>query len=203
MSLKVLGITGGVGSGKSTVLEYLRSTYGAYLIECDEVARKLQEPGETCYEPMIRLFGEGILLPDQTIDRKAAAAVVFRDPSMREKLNAIVHPAVKERVRELTARSSEYPLTVIEAALLLDDDYDEVCDEIWYVYADEDVRRRRLKAGRGYPDDRITAMFRSQRSDESSRSLTSCTIDNSLDDTAVTWRQIDRALKARGIEKAF
>ena len=203
MSLKVLGITGGVGCGKSTVLEYLRSAYGAFLIECDEVARNLQEPGGACFGPMLELFGEEILLPDRTIDRKAVAAVIFKNPAMREKLNAIVHPAVKARVKELIAQSAAYPLTVIEAALLLDDDYGEICDEIWYVYASEEARRQRLKQSRGYDDERITSMFRSQRPDESFRRLTSCTIDNSADDPAAAFGQIDRALEERGIEKAF
>ena len=67
MNVYVLGITGGVGCGKSTVLQYLKEAYGAVLIECDEVARELQQPGRACYEPIIRLFGDGIVKPDGTI----------------------------------------------------------------------------------------------------------------------------------------
>ena len=199
--MKVLGITGGVGSGKSTVLNYLKVSYGAYLIECDEVARQLQEPGETCYRPMIELFGIQAMKPDNTIDRSAVAKMVFGNSLLRQKLNAIVHPAVKERVKQLIAEHADYPLIVVEAALLLDDHYDEICDEIWYIYADEDTRRRRLKSSRGYSDERITSMFQSQRSDDSFRALCAITIDNSSENVQNTFWQLDRALAHRNIRK--
>ena len=199
--MKVLGITGGVGSGKSTVLEYLRQAYGAYLIECDEVARDLQDPGEACYEPMIRLFGQQAVAADGSIDRGAVARLVFGDSDLRSKLNAIVHPAVKARVLPLIREHEDSPLIVVEAALLLDDGYDAVCDEIWYVYADEETRRERLKSSRGYTDERITQMFRSQRPDESFRALTSLTIDNSSQKIENTFLQVDQALALRKIGK--
>ena len=199
--MKVLGITGGVGSGKSTVLNYLKESYGAYLIECDEVARQLQEPGETCYRPMIELFGEQAVKPDNTIDRGEVAKMVFGNGLLREKLNAIVHPAVKKRVRQLVWEHADSPLIVVEAALLLDDHYDEICDEIWYIYADEDTRRRRLKSSRGYSDERITSMFQSQRSDDSFRALCALTIDNSSENVQNTFWQLDRALAHRNIRK--
>ena len=199
--MKVLGITGGVGSGKSTVLNYLKESYGAYLIECDEVARQLQEPGETCYRPMIELFGIQAVRPDNTIDRSAVAKMVFGNSLLRQKLNAIVHPAVKERVKQLIAEHADYPLIVVEAALLLDDHYDEICDEIWYIYADEDTRRRRLKSSRGYSDERITSMFQSQRSDDSFRALCALAIDNSSENVQNTFWQLDRALALRDIRK--
>ena len=201
MKMKVLGITGGVGSGKSTVLEYLRESYGAYLIECDDVGRKLQEPGETCYRPMIELFGRQVVKEDNSIDRRAVAQMVFRDSRLREELNAIVHPAVKERVNQLITEHQDSPLIVVEAALLLDDHYDEICDEIWYIYADEDTRRRRLKDSRGYTDERITQMFRSQRADESFRALCALTIDNSSENVQNTFWQLDNALARRDIAK--
>ena len=199
--MKVLGITGGVGSGKSTVLEYLRESYGAYLIECDDVGRKLQEPGETCYRPMIELCGRQVVKEDNSIDRRAVAQMVFGDSRLREELNAIVHPAVKERVNQLITEHQDSPLIVVEAALLLDDHYDEICDEIWYIYADEDTRRRRLKDSRGYTDERITQMFRSQRADESFRALCALTIDNSSENVQNTFWQLDNALARRDIAK--
>ena len=201
MKMKVLGITGGVGSGKSTVLEYLIESYGAYLIECDDVGRKLQEPGEICYRPMIELFGRQVVKEDNSIDRRAVAQMVFRDSRLREELNAIVHPAVKERVNQLITEHQDSPLIVVEAALLLDDHYDEICDEIWYIYADEDTRRRRLKDSRGYTDERITQMFRSQRADESFRALCALTIDNSSENVQNTFWQLDNALARRDIAK--
>lgn len=201
MGMQVLGITGGVGCGKSTVLRYLEEQYGAYLIECDSVARALQEPGEACYDPMVELLGRGILNEDLTINRSAAAGLVFQDSSLLSRLNAIVHPAVKQRVRELIAGEAQRSLIVIEAALLLEDHYDEICDEIWYIYADEETRRARLKMSRGYSDERIDRMFANQRSDESFRELTDLTIDNSSQNVQNTFGQLDAALILRGIAK--
>ena len=198
--MRVLGITGGVGCGKSTVLGYLKERYGAYLIECDRIARELQETDEACRRSMTRLFGHGIVNEDGTIDRQEIARMAFADRSLLDKLNGIVHPAVKKRVRELIEEQGESRLIVIEAALLLDDHYDEICDEIWYIYADEDTRRRRLKSSRGYTDERITQMFLSQRTDESFRALTQVTIDNSSDNVQNTFGQLDRELALRGVE---
>lgn len=213
----ILGITGGVGCGKSTVLEYLRNRYGAFLIECDEVARQLQTPGEVCYEPMLKLFsgrrgpedGPPLLNGDGSFNRKALASLVFSDRKLLEELNHIVHPEVKKRVRELISSyraqyakdssPSHRMLTVIEAALLLDDGYGEICDDIWYIYADEESRRARLKKSRGYTDEKIDDIFRNQRSDESFRSLCDLTIDNSSENLENTFRQLDEALSGRGI----
>lgn len=226
----ILGITGGVGCGKSTVLQYLRDHYGAVLIECDEVARQLQQPGGPCYEPMLRLFQEAaesrkkcpdrkkcageegclfFLNEDGSFNRGALAQLVFGDEKLLSALNAIVHPEVKKHVKEriLSCRRSPAsgetqggdPLIVIEAALLLEDHYDEICDEIWYVYAGEDVRRERLISGRGYSDEKIDRIFANQRSEESFRACCALTIDNSSENIENTFRQIDEALAARGI----
>jgi len=192
----VLGITGGVGAGKSTVLDYLENRCGAFLIKCDDIAAQLQKKGQPCYAPMVELFGEECVAEDGELDRGKIAARVFQDPVLRKKLNRIVHPAVKAQVKELIAESTS-ALAVIEAALLLDDHYDEVCDEIWYVYADEETRRSRLKASRNYSDERIDHMFSSQRSDASFRELCDEVIDNSSDLLKNTYGQIDTALRER------
>ena len=123
---------------------------------------------------------------------------VFDDPGLLKKLTEIVHPAVKQKVREEIEQHASYELIVVEAALLLDDHYDEICDEIWYIYASEKVRRQRLKSDRGYSDERIDEMFRTQRKEESFRELTDLTIDNSSDIIQNTCGQIDRALRERG-----
>ncbi len=196
----ILGITGGVGCGKSTVLDYLASEYGAFLIECDDVARDLQMPGEECYQPMVSLFrNSSAVYPDGSLNRKEIARLVFADPDLLRKLNGIVHPAVKRRVRELIASHGEYDLIVIEAALLLDDNYGEICDEIWYIHTDDEVRRERLKKSRGYSDQKIDKIFASQRSEESFRSGCVLSIDNSSENIQNTFRQLDEALMKRGI----
>ena len=102
--LIVLGITGGVGAGKSTVLDYLKRRYGARVLQCDEAAKILQEPGGSCYRPVAELFGEDVLGRDGRFDRGKIAAIVFTQEEFLEKLNAIVHPAVKKYVEEEITR---------------------------------------------------------------------------------------------------
>lgn len=96
--MRTIGITGGVGAGKSTVLAFLEKKYDAYVIQADEVGHLVMEPGEECYEPVIRLFGKDVIKNDKTIDRKRVSDVVFGQPDMLEQLNGIIHPAVKRYI---------------------------------------------------------------------------------------------------------
>lgn len=205
----ILGITGGVGAGKSTVLAYLAQSYGAKVLELDRVAEKLQQPGGACYEDMLRLLRpyaaaagreEDILLEDGKFDRKAVAALVFGDKKLLEQLNGIIHPAVREYVTDRVRSASPQELTVIESALLLDEErYDEMCDEIWYIYAPEEVRRERLRKSRGYSDDKITSIMNSQKSDAFFREHCEFIVDTSSNDVEIMYRQIDKGLSLHGI----
>ncbi len=193
--MKVLGITGGVGSGKSRVTDCLKEDYHAAVCRMDDVARELQQRGTQCYEEIVRNFGCGILAPDGEIDRGKLGEVVFSDPAKLALLNRIVHPAVLKKVRddirEKASRSVE--LYALEAALLPDVG-GELCDEIWYIYAAEEVRRARLADSRGYTDDKITRMIKSQPAEETFRQASTVTIDNSrsFEDTK---RQIGERLE--------
>jgi dephospho-CoA kinase len=139
------------------------------------------------------------------MNREAFTAKVFSDEGERNRLNAIVHPAVKRYIIkefEKEKQTGEHDYLILEAALLIEDHYDEICDEIWYVYADEHARRRRLKQSRGYSDDKITGMLANQRSDLSFRENCTVTIDNSSENLQNTFRQIDEALARRGVLKS-
>ena len=200
-NIRVLGITGGVGAGKSTVLDYLEKQYGAGVILCDEVARSLQEPGGSCYAPMKQLFGPDVLNPDGSFNRKRVAEQVFGDPRLLEKLNGIIHPAVHryvEREIQKTDREGAPSLLVIEAALLLEDHYDLLCDEIWYIYTSKRVRMKRLQESRGYSVERIRKMMKSQKPDGFFREHCQFTVDNSSDNMQNTYGQIDEGLKRHG-----
>ena len=179
--MKIIGITGGVGCGKSRVLRYLKEHYGASVYEADQIAKDLQEPGTECYKQIIADFGAGILQEDGRIDRPALAEIVFGHPKELEKLNAALHPAVKEEARRRIEEEKKRgtALFILEAALLLEDGYDRICDEIWYIYAAEEIRTERLMASRGYSAGRIQRMMASQRSETSFRMHCSRTIDNS------------------------
>lgn len=178
--MKVLGITGGVGSGKSRVLEYLSKSYGAVICQMDETARNLQKKGTRCYDRIVDVFGPDVLGRDGELDRNALGRVVFARREKLRQLNDIMHPEVLREVRhDIQRRASEgIKLYVVEAALLPDVGK-ELCDEIWYIYARENVRRQRLKESRAYTDEKISQMIASQPREESFRAVCSTVIDNS------------------------
>lgn len=179
--MKILGITGGVGAGKSEVLRYLEEEYKAVVCQLDEVAKELQMQGGICYQKIIDQFGTGILRDDRELDRQQLASIIFRDEEKRKILNEIVHPEVKRWVtHDMTEkRELEVPLYVIEAALLPEAGYEDICPELWYIYAREDVRRKRLKESRGYSDEKISQMMASQSSEDVFRKACRMVIDNS------------------------
>ena len=194
--MKIIGVTGGVGAGKSTVLDYLKKTYHARLILADLVGHEVMEPGLPAYDAIIETFGREILSEDQTIDRKKLGDIVFHKEEMRQKLNAIVHPAVKQEIlrRIEQAKLENVSYTVVEAALFLEENYDAFCNETWYIYTDEKIRRQRLKESRGYSDERIDQIFRSQKTHEEFQKRCLFMIDNNGSEEE-TFRQIDRRMK--------
>ena len=190
----VIGITGGVGAGKSQVLTFLKNEFGAEVILADEVGRELMEPGGACYRPVIELFGPGVVKTDGTLDRQMIAGIIFRDKAMLERQNQIIHPAVKMEISR-RCEESRADMVAVEAALLLEANYEDICDEFWYIYADEETRRMRLKLARGYSDERINAVMSNQLTDEAFRAGCRRVIDNS-GYFAKTERQIRAALAA-------
>ena len=179
--MKVIGITGGVGSGKSKVLEFLEQEYGAVVCQADHVAWELQRQGEPCYKEIVETFGCEILDKNLAIDRKKLGEIVFAGQEKLFALNAIMHPAVKQSILKQIEEEKRKGTSffVLEAALLLEDNYDVICDELWYVYADESARRRRLKQARAYSDEKINAIVAAQVSEEYYRNGCQKVIDNS------------------------
>ena len=200
--MKVLGITGGVGSGKSMVVDYITRTFRVRAIQADLVAHALMEPGGDCYERIAAYFGKEILKSDLTIDRKKLGAVVFADREKLKKLNSLVHPRVKEFIAA-EIRKERYAgktsLLVIEAALLIEDHYEVFCDEIWYVYAKKEVRQRRLVSMRGYSKEKVEQIMKNQLSDEEYRKYCHFIVDNSSDIVENTFKQIDKGLVEHGL----
>lgn len=192
----VFGITGGVGSGKSRVMEYLETTHGARVLLMDNLGHELMAKGAVCYNPILDLFGPEVLAEDGEFDRKAIGAKVFADRELLEKLNAIVHPAVKRRVEQLLEEAMQQGVDFffMESALILEEKYDSMCDELWFVYAEESVRRDRLKESRGYSEEKIDLILKNQLSEEEFRSHCSFVINNS-GDIEETKKQIDERMK--------
>ncbi len=167
--MKVIGITGGVGAGKSTVVGILERHYQTEYLHCDVIAHKLMEPGGDAYAELCHLFGREILNEDGTIHRGKLYEAAFQRANRVEELNACIHPkvrlAVEARLAEL--RNAGFSgLVLIEAALLIEAGYQEICDELWYVYAPEEVRRARLKESRGYTDEKVDELLKKQASEQ-------------------------------------
>ena len=194
--MKVIGITGGVGAGKSEILKFFKEKYHAIVVEADKVGHMLMEPGGACYYSIVEKFGSSILNGDQTINRGKLGKIVFSDEALLAELNKIIHPRVKSHIVSEIAKERAYHRTnyfVVEAALLIEDHYDVVCDELWYIHTEESVRAKRLKEARGYDDEKIASICANQKSPAEFRSACQVVIDNS-GDLADTYRQIEEQL---------
>lgn len=194
--MRTIGITGGVGSGKSEILSYIRKHYNCRIILADEAAHKLEEPGQICYQELVKLLGTEILNTDGRIHKGKMAAVIFKDKTMLQKVNAIVHPAVKNYIQQELQRETErnvYDFFFLEAALLIEEHYEKILDELWYIYAKEDIRRERLRKSRGYSDEKITQIIKEQSPEQIFRSYCKVVLDNSgtIEDV---YKQIDEKL---------
>lgn len=196
--MRLIGITGGIGAGKSEILSYIGKHYLCEIYLADQVAHAVKEPGQPCYEQLVALLGKEILTEDKRIDRAAMASRIFMDVKLLQKVNELVHPAVQkyllERIEE-ARHNPEVELFFIEAALLIETGYKDIVDEMWYIYAGEQVRRRRLADSRGYTPEKITQIMEKQLSEEAFRQACDFEIDNS-GSLEASYKQINQKLEA-------
>ena len=179
--MKVIGITGGVGAGKSAVLAFLDKRSDSRVIMADQVAHRLEEPGEACFEPLKALLGEDVLDAGGRIDKRKMAAAIFDDEALLDQVNGIVHPAVKAYLTaqiEKERTEGKLDWLFIEAALLIEEGYAKIVDELWYIHAEEALRRQRLKSSRGYTEEKITSILKSQLSEDAFREHCDVVIEN-------------------------
>ena len=162
--MKVYGVTGGAGTGKSEVMKLLKDRFGGFVILTDDVARDLQQPGGISFIKMVERFGSGILDTQGRIDRKKVAEIVFNDEQALLELNQMTHPYVRQEVERLLseAEAKNYPFAAVESAILLDAGYEDLCDEFWYIHTDPEIRRARMKESRGYTDEKVDAVMSNQ-----------------------------------------
>lgn len=163
--MKVIGLAGGVGTGKSTVASILEKEYPAFVVMADEVGHMAMKPETDTYQKIVHLFGQKILNEDKTINRKKVADIVFSDTVILEQLNEIIHPFVKEYIKTEIARVrilGNYSYFFIESAILIETGYQSICDEIWVIQTEESIRRKRLKQSRGYSDEKINEIMKKQ-----------------------------------------
>jgi dephospho-CoA kinase len=166
-----IGVTGGIGSGKSTAARLL-AEMGAPVIDADKVGHEIYQPGTPAYAELITAFGEGILAPDRTIDRRKLGPIVFADPAALKRLNAIVHPKMFARMGEMVAamrRGGEARPIVIEAAILIEANWQPLFDEIWLVTASREHVIERVERDRGLKPEQTEARLRAQLSDDERR----------------------------------
>ena len=195
--MKIIGITGGVGCGKSEVIRYIMKEYNCCVIFADDVAKQLQKKGGLCYDKIVGLLGEEILDSRGEIDKAKMAAKIFADDQLLEKVNDIIHPAVKDYILaqiEQSQTEGNVESFIIEAALLIECGYGKIVDEMWYVHTSDNIRRERLKQSRGYSDEKINQIFASQLSYEEFIEACSFVIDNNQS-MENTQKQIDDKLE--------
>jgi len=173
----VIGLTGGIGSGKSYVLKLLQERWGFPVFEADKIAKDLMLPPNDIYKQIVYEFGDVVIHADDSsgndngdsslrpLDSEKLRTIVMNDPDSLAKLNSIVHPGVKKYFKDIIA-SEIYNMIIIESAILLQDGYDEICDEIWYVRATEEVRCHRIMTNRGYSYEKAISFMDNQPKDE-------------------------------------
>lgn len=167
--MKIIGITGGVGSGKSTVAKIMRDRFHAHILIADDIGRTLMEKGNISYQKILENFGRVILNEEEEIDRKKLASLVFHNEEKLNLLNSCVHPFVTDyilsEIKKLKVIEPE-AIVVVESAILIEVGYKEFCDEVWYVSVTKEVRRERLKLNRNYSDEQIDQIVSNQLSEE-------------------------------------
>ena len=199
--MKVVGLTGGIATGKSTVASMLRSL-GATVIDADEATRAVQARGTEGLQRLAREFGPGIIAPDGQLDRARLAEIAFNDPDARARLNGIVHPLVRrwmaERQREATERGD--PVVVLDIPLLFESRGADAFDTVVLVYAPEDMQIRRLAELRGMSEAQARARIEAQMPIEDKRRLATHVIDNtgSMDDLRAQVERVWAYITARG-----
>ena len=182
--MKIIGITGGIGGGKSTILNFISSHYIAEIYYADEIARELELPGTLVYDRLVSIFGNDILENDfdHAIDKKKFAHAIYSDKESLDKANMIIHPAVENYLNEkmrAAVKQHETELFFVEAALLIENGYNDIVDEMWYIYADDETRIKRLMEDRGYTRKKAISIMESQLSDKDFRDNSDVIIDNS------------------------
>jgi dephospho-CoA kinase len=188
----VIGLTGGIATGKTLASEYL-SKLGADIIDTDMITRELYAPKSALLKRIEETFGAAFLLPDGNLDRTRLRDLVFHEEEELKKLNEIVQPAIKKATLKRINESSK-PHQVIVVPLLIEGGYTGLCDEIWVMYVDKEEQKKRLLKRDGITPDLAESMIKRQLSFSEKAKYADCVIDNSGKKRR-TKRQVKRAYR--------
>lgn len=180
--MKIIGLTGGIASGKSTVADILIEN-GYKVIDCDKIAWALAEPQREIWQIYLERYGERVLNPDRTLNRQAVADIVFRDKEELTAINALVHPIIKGQMWEEAALAKKNGVQTIffDVPLLFEAGFDTMTDENWLVYVLPEIQKERLMARNGYSEEEALRRISSQMSLEKKKLLADVVIDNNGD----------------------
>ncbi len=198
--LKV-GLTGGIGAGKSEVSRRLAS-YGALVVVADPIAREVVEPGTPGLAQVVGLFGTGVLAPDGTLDRQRLGEIVFGDDELRAKLNSIIHPLVGARLRELEQGADADAILVEDVPLIAENDLADFYDLVVVVDVPPRLQEERLARDRGMTPDQVAARVAAQASREQRLAIAGIVVDNSgslaeLDrEVGELWAELSRRARS-------
>ncbi|TMF03329.1 MAG: dephospho-CoA kinase [Chloroflexi bacterium] len=201
----VVGLTGGIGTGKSVVTEILREQ-GVVILDADRVGHEVYLPGQPGYEDIVAEFGQDVVAEDGTIDRRKLGPIVFSSPDKLARLNAITHPRMKEMMRDRLAEAGQAGrmIAVLEAALLFDAGWDDLTDEVWVTVVDAETAARRASERSGIPVEQVLERIQKAQmaSDERIRRSdvaidTSGTVEDTRRRTLEAWGELEQRLAAR------
>jgi dephospho-CoA kinase len=197
--MRVIGITGGIGSGKTAVTDYL-SEKGYILIDADVISRQETETGAGGLKAIVEEFGRGVLLEDGSLNRKLLADTVFSDEIKREKLNAIIHVRVIQKTRELIQAYSDSGMHVVflTAPLLIEAGMQKLIHELWLICAAYDIRMRRVLERDQVDEDHVKKRMAAQMPTGEKMKYAQVIIDNSGSLTEL-YRRVDRILAERNL----
>jgi len=198
--VKIIGLTGGIASGKSTVSSVLKEL-GALIIDADKVAREIVLPGSPAWNEIVQEFGQAILQPDQNINRKELAGIIFRDQAARNKLNRITHPRIMDEIRKRInagKRGNNYLMIVVDAPLLIELGMTAMVDEVWLTALPKDIQIMRLMEREGLPEweaeKRIGAQMPLEEKKKFAHRIidTSGLVQDTINQVYDIWNQITR-----------
>jgi dephospho-CoA kinase len=192
--VKLIGLTGNIATGKSHVAKRLREL-GATVIDADQLAREVVQPGQPALDEIARVFGSEVLLPDGTLDRKKMAGIVFNDASQLRKLEAITHPAVRVLLNQRMEDGLQHSHVVIEVIRLFEGGYAQQCDQVWVTHCPREAQIERLMHSRGMTLEEATRRVDAQPAQADKLAQADVIIDTAGSHDQ-THAQVDKAWRA-------